>query len=541
MKVCFIIIRLPSFIYLIMLNKKPFVIIYIFSLVLWFGVSFLPALAEQGGGVPIEPILGCTDSTAENYNPEATEDDGSCTYPEPVEIEGCMDPEAENYNSEATADNGSCEYPVEGCTDSEAENYNPEATEDDGTCEYAIEGCTDSEALNYNPEATVDNSSCEYPESDIEGCTDPEAMNYNPEATIDDGTCTYPESEPPAEPSCDATHLDLCITQELCEGASLHWYNETCNAESELPAEPIPGCMGESAENYNPEATEDDDSCTYLPLESSDEDPEGEQAPDGAGLTGQAEPADVDDVEGCMDSEATNYNPEATVDNGSCEYAQPFEISGCTNPEAENYNPDATTDNGSCQYAPVEINGCTNPTAYNYNPDATIDNGSCQYPVVPVKPGQNFDPAIAPSKVTISVFMPDGSSPPFPVFVTFVGVGNKNFGGKINANGELTVTMPSGRYYTELMVINTEYIQGEDGPSFFLEANEERDFGAIRLIPKSEQDKIGQSLEDQTLEANILSEVEDSKGMGKILLLIVKLLIRILEEVRAIASQMAVR
>ena len=33
---------------------------------------------------PEEPILGCTDPEANNYDPEATEDDDSCTYDEPV-------------------------------------------------------------------------------------------------------------------------------------------------------------------------------------------------------------------------------------------------------------------------------------------------------------------------------------------------------------------------------------------------------------------------------------------------------------------------
>lgn len=152
---------------------------------------------------------------------------------------------------------------------------------------------------------------------------------------------------------------------------------------------------------------------------------------------------------------------------------------------------------------------------------------------------QPIDIATAPSAVTIKVLMPDASPPPFPVFVTFVGVGNKNFGGEVNANGELSVIMPQGRYYTELMIINTEYIQGEDGPSFFLEANEERDLGLIRLIPKSEQSKRGQPLKDQTLEANILTEAGEAKGIGKILVLIVKLLMQILEEIRAIAGRLA--
>jgi len=39
-----------------------------------------------------------------------------------------------------------------GCTDSEALNFNPLATNDDGSCEYAqAEGCTDSTACNYDP------------------------------------------------------------------------------------------------------------------------------------------------------------------------------------------------------------------------------------------------------------------------------------------------------------------------------------------------------------------------------------------------------
>ena len=51
------------------------------------------------------------------------------------------------------------------------------------------------------------------------------------------------------------------------------------------------------------------------------------------------------------------------------------EIAGCTDPTATNYNPDATVDNGNCSY----IRGCTDPTAYNYDPSATQDDGSCRY------------------------------------------------------------------------------------------------------------------------------------------------------------------
>jgi len=44
------------------------------------------------------------------------------------------------------------------------------------------------------------------------------------------------EEEPPTKDACNVTHLNLCTTQELCEGASLYWYKETCNTEPETPA-----------------------------------------------------------------------------------------------------------------------------------------------------------------------------------------------------------------------------------------------------------------------------------------------------------------
>jgi hypothetical protein len=54
----------------------------------------------------------------------------------PVSVPGCMDQSATNYNPVATEDNGSCEYTVPGCMDQSATNYNPVATQDDGSCQY---------------------------------------------------------------------------------------------------------------------------------------------------------------------------------------------------------------------------------------------------------------------------------------------------------------------------------------------------------------------------------------------------------------------
>jgi len=121
---------------------------------------------------PVVDVLGCMDIIAENYNVDATVDDGSCSYPV-ADILGCMDITAENYNVDATVDDGSCSYPV-----------------------ADVLGCMDITAENYNVDATLDDGSCSYPVADILGCMDITADNYNVDATLDDGSCSYPVEEP---------------------------------------------------------------------------------------------------------------------------------------------------------------------------------------------------------------------------------------------------------------------------------------------------------------------------------------------------------
>ena len=76
----------------------------------------------------VEALFGCTDPTACNYDPSATDNDGSCTYDE---CTGCMDPTACNYDASATIE-GPCSYP--GCTQFGACNYSTSAGCDDGSC-----------------------------------------------------------------------------------------------------------------------------------------------------------------------------------------------------------------------------------------------------------------------------------------------------------------------------------------------------------------------------------------------------------------------
>ncbi|MDZ4822732.1 MAG: agmatine deiminase family protein [Flavobacteriales bacterium] len=97
-------------------------------------------------------VSGCTNSTACNYNPSATQDNGSCTFP------GCTNPIACNYSSTAGCDDGTCTMP--GCTNPLACNYNPASGCDNGSC--LLPGCTDVGACNYASSAGCDDGSCDY-------------------------------------------------------------------------------------------------------------------------------------------------------------------------------------------------------------------------------------------------------------------------------------------------------------------------------------------------------------------------------------------
>jgi uncharacterized protein (TIGR02145 family) len=86
--------------------------------------------------------FGCTDSAACNYADEATMNDESCNY----DCAGCMEATACNYDADATQDDGSCSEDdacgvcggdgssCGGCIDSEACNYNLDALVDDSSC-----------------------------------------------------------------------------------------------------------------------------------------------------------------------------------------------------------------------------------------------------------------------------------------------------------------------------------------------------------------------------------------------------------------------
>ena len=80
----------------------------------------------------------------------------SSTYSAPAPVYGCTDSSAINYNANATADDGSCIAKVEGCMDSSAINYNSSANTEDGSCRYQ-ESITEKKIIKYKTEYQKNN------------------------------------------------------------------------------------------------------------------------------------------------------------------------------------------------------------------------------------------------------------------------------------------------------------------------------------------------------------------------------------------------
>jgi len=320
-----------------------------------------PTSWSHGSHFTICPIYGCTNIDAFNYNPSATFDDGTCLGA----ILGCTNSDACNYNEDAIQEDYSCELPVDtyNCFGECLYDAN-----DDGVCEDVYYGCLDSLANNYNENVNEDDESCEYP-----------VLSLNPvptELCLGDtvliswsGGNPYDEVKVKLINVTTNTSLGqidiventgeyIWVVQNLPSGPGyIYKFNiseypgpaSSWSYSSHFTICPTYGCTNIEAFNYNPNATLDDGTC-------------------------------MGDILGCTNSDACNYNELANSDDGECQFSEEFydcigvcmndvdidgvcdelEVYGCIDIEASNYNNEATESNSSCEYI------CTVPSSWEY-------------------------------------------------------------------------------------------------------------------------------------------------------------------------------
>jgi len=377
--------------------------------------SYLGAHSE------LSSILGCTDETAYNYNAIATEDDESCV---PF-IEGCMSWSADNYNENAnTACETCCEYG--GCTDSTATNFNSEATIEDNSCVYTISGCMDSTATNYNANADLEDGTCEYPivladasplffSEYAEGSASNKYLEiYNStDSTVDLTNYAFPSVS-----NAPTTVGELEYWNSFTEGAVIAPGDVYIIAHGSSDSI----ILAQADQTHNYLSNGDDGYALAYGTESDYQildfigdfngDPgsgwevagvsngtknhtlvrkfsvsqgnldwtlsAGTNTEDSEWIVFDIDEwsylgahSELSSILGCTDETAFNYNASATDDDDSC---VPF-IEGCMSWSADNYNENANTACETC----CEYEGCTDSLALNFDAGANLNDGSCFY------------------------------------------------------------------------------------------------------------------------------------------------------------------
>lgn len=134
-----------------------------------------------------------------------------------------------------------------------------------------------------------------------------------------------------------------------------------------------------------------------------------------------------------------------------------------------------------------------------------------------------YDAATAPGTVSVTVLDKNGLPESFQTFVSFVAVGGKTYGGAVDKDGLITTTLPSGRYYTDVLTTDPNQTAPPDLPGFFLEPEDDQTFGPFFLAEKTEPTEE---------EKQIQAKLEEPSGLASILNTIMHLLGEILKEVR---------
>ena len=256
----------------------------------------------------------------------------------------------------------------------------------------------------------------------VYGCTDPNAYNYDPLATCDDGSCidcppfllrncagtTYQwaylcDVITPCG-SCWATTLNCTNSQALLNGWGFQNFGDVINTsyDNQLNnGNNIPPCAGEFSYTQCFQWVDPDNDQDYLDWLAAGNTTNNliinqQFVIPNSGLTNILTPYDgispastcasCGEIPGCTDPLAINYDPAATVDDGSCEYCE----YGCMDsttlvggfPDINGYDNTAVYDCAVSTTVPTSGALCPYPcaTGYQYNnyyPCATCDDGTC--------------------------------------------------------------------------------------------------------------------------------------------------------------------
>ncbi len=238
---------------------------------------------------------------------------------------------------------------------------------DDGSCDYdSCAGCMDAGACNYNADATSDDGSCDF--ASCAGCTDSNACNYDDAASIEDGSCAY------------ASDLDACASCSGETDGSGTIVDNDADDDGVCDADEIVGCQDASACNYNADAT--DAGACNIPVgcDTCDGDNVVNNDADGDGV------CDADEIVGCQNPSAPNYNPDAT---DQADEDHPDACEGATIPfSTPGYPAHVVTSNNMSVLFPVNNSGLWNVDESNlmegdlvaaFYTTATLDNDFLGY------------------------------------------------------------------------------------------------------------------------------------------------------------------